>query len=64
MKTGNVTVYLIKGVRLPDILSKTYGKDTVDHLSLRKDLEFTVVDIFGLLWRTNYGDPFDYAGHQ
>lgn len=63
LEIGNVTVYLIKGVRLPDILAQTYGKETVDHLNLRKDLEFRVVDIFGPLWRSRYGNPFDY-GHQ
>ena len=56
-KTGGVIVYIIKGERFGNYLHNAYGK-SVKVPSLRGDVHFQKVDVFGAPWTNKYGYPF------
>ena len=60
-KTGGVIVYIIKGERFGNYLHNAYGK-SVKVPSLRGDVHFQKVDVFGAPWTNKYGYPLVTSG--
>ena len=56
-KTGGVVVYIIKGERFGDYIHNAYGK-SVKVPSVRGDVHFRRVDVFGPAYTSKYGYPY------
>jgi hypothetical protein len=56
-KTGDVTVYIVRGENFGNYLHNAYGQ-SVKVPALRGDVHFERVDIFAAAWTNKFGFPF------
>ncbi len=56
-QTGSVIVYIVRGERFGDYLRNQYGT-SVRIPSIRSDVTFRRVNIFGAPWTNKFGYPF------